>query len=547
MPLLSTFNRSLDRPAVAHLLRRATFGATHQQIDQYVGKTASQIYDALTAEVPNLPIPRSPSTGEPWQVARKEDNERTQDTNSIYFVFTWMDHLCRSPLSLSEKMVFFHHSFFTTRRSKASEGVILYQQNQLFRHYALGNMKDLAFKICYDNAMIQFLDGSQNFKGRPNENFAREFLELYSLGKKGANGKPAVHYTEQDVQQAARVFSGFYVDYTVSEIDPETKIPMGRLRLNHKGEASAHDFGAKTFSAEFDNRVITPKAETAEAAMEEIREFVDMVFARRETARHIARRLYRYFVYHQIDDRIEQEVVQPLADALLKNNYEIKPVLRMLLSSQHFYDQGERPAQRRVRGALIKSPLELIVNTMRYFKVPLPARNNVGEHYALMRLVWNRMQAQGMDLYDPVVVAGYPAYHQSPLFQRSWISSSALAYRYKFSYDIVASGLRRKQYPTNMQADALKYVQQPENITKPDDAKKLVQELVDDLFARSIDQKRLDYFEQQVLLDDLSPINWEFEWKKYREGEGEEYAEGLRSQLNKLMSSMMQTPEYQLC
>lgn len=530
----------------AHLLRRAAFGPTRQEINYFATKTPSQAMDEL---VQHKPVPAPPAdlkTGQPWLPARKDHNSYESRLRS-YVVYWWMDHLCRTKSSLTEKMVYFYHTHFTTIQSRANYASAIYYQNQLFRHHALGNVKTLATKLCYDNAMLMNLDGRYNRVEKPNENFAREFLELYSIGKGPQVGAgDYTHYTEHDVKQAARVFSGFQVDETFSQnIDQATGIPMGKMPVNPQQVPTLHDFGSKTFSAKFGQRVIRPKGQSLAAVIEEIGTFVDMVFAQPETARFLCRKLYRFFVYHQITPEIEKEVIQPLATQLIHHRYEILPVLKTLLSSEHFYDMQVKNNQQKIRGTLVKSPLELVSGMLRYFKIALPAPQQLESFYTLYGEIFYRMQQQGMELYEPVDVAGYPAYYQEPGFQRNWISSSTLAYRYKFAEDLIKV-IRRRNVAGKFQLDVLAYVDNPQHITNPGDAARLVKELAEDLLPRPLSQHRYDYLLHRVLLDNLSLKNWEMEWQQYkRYGTGTQ-ASGVRSQLEKLLVAMMQTPDYQL-
>ena len=430
MGLLTPYSSVLGRRSAAHLLRRTTFGPTRQQIDSFSKKTPQNAVRDLMKAKPALPIPIDLKTRQSWLPARRGHNSPESSLRS-YVITTWLDHMSRPETSLAERMVFFYHTHFTTMQSRANYGSAVYYQNKLFRHYALGNFKKLASKICYDTAMLMHLDGRFNKNRSPNENFAREFLELYTIGKgpQQASGD-YTYYTEHDIKQATRIFSGFYIDETFSENkDPDTGIPIGRILQSYEGRPTLHDFGSKTFSDKFGRTTITPRAETVAAMYQEIEEFVDMVFAQPETARNICRQLYRFFVYHQITDQVEREVIQPLADTFRQHNYEIKPVLQTLLSSQHFYDAHLADGNRKVAGALIKSPLDFVLGTLRYFEVKLPDRWNYEIHYDLYGSLLTSMSQQGLQLYQPAEVAGYPAYHQAPDYDRNWISASTLSYR----------------------------------------------------------------------------------------------------------------------
>ena len=540
MGLLTSYSDALGRRKAAHLLRRATFGATRQQIESLSQKNPQDAVAWLMDNQSALPEPIDPKTKKTWLPARRDHNSKEGMLRS-YLVTTWLDHMSRTGGNLSERMVFFYHSHFTTMQSRANYGAALYYQNKLFRLHALGNIKKLATKLCFDTAMQRFLDGHLNKNRSPNENFAREFLELYTIGKgpAGTSGD-YTHYTEHDVKQATRVLSGFYIDETFSKnVDPETGLPIMRMPQKSNGEPTLHDFGPKTFSEKFGNATITPTGRTQAAVRQEIEDFVAMVFDQPETARHLCRQLYRFFVYHQITDTIEREVIQPLAKILRENNYEMKPVLRVLLSSQHFYDVHLPDKNRKVSGALIKSPLEFVLGTLRYFDVKLPGKTQLEVFYELYgRLRWT-MEKQGLRLYEPVEVAGYPAYHQAPGYDQNWITASTLGYRRRFIKELLY-GLHTKDKRHAIKLDVMGYVNQ--HVADPGDPERTVRELLEGAFPQPVSEDRFNYFLNEVLLDNLSPESWLMEWNDYRQGKNS----SIQQQFEKLFSTVLYAPEYQL-
>ena len=407
MASLSPRSSPLGRPLAAHLLRRATFGPNRQEINQFASKSPT---DAMATLMKQTVLPHPPldlKTGKSWLPARTSANDY-ESRLRFYTVYWWMDRLCRSPLSLQERMIYFFHTHFTTMQSRINYASAMYYQLDLFRQYALGNIKQLALKLCFDNAMLMHLDGRYNRVGKPNENFAREFLELYSIGKgpqRGANDYTT--YTEQDVREAARVFSGFDVDPSFSKhIDPDTGLPIGTMITDSKGEARFHDYGSKTFSSAFDGKTIHAAGRTPQAIRQEVAEFVDMVFDQPATAQHLCRKLYRFFVYHRITPSIENEIIKPLAQVMIDSHYELKPVLMKLLSSQHFYEVNA--SANGIGGTLIKSPLELFTQMFRYYRIKLPSQNNLEDFYTIWGEVFYRMQDEGMQLYEPAEGSGLP-------------------------------------------------------------------------------------------------------------------------------------------
>ena len=549
MASLPPYNTVLGTQNAAHLLRRATLGATKQQIDQFAQLTAPAAVAQLLKKNSLPPPPVDPATGQSWVNPKPTDANSESGDLQRQLNSWWMHQMVTQPLSAHEKLTFFLHTHFTTISNRVEQKPALYHQLRLFHHYALGNFKTLARKICTDNAMLRFLDGHLNVVGNVNENFGREFLELYSVGKGpqiGANNYTT--YTEEDVQAAAKVFSGWDQDKEFAAIDAETGVAQAILKGDDPSVAARHDASTKQFSAAFQNQTISPSTmagdkATREAAADEIDQLVEMVFAQPATARHLCRKLYRYLVYYEITDEVEQTIIEPLAQLCISNNYELSPVLSALLTSQHFYDNDNAVVEDDNTGAIIKSPLELIIGTLRFFRTALPEPSgNLEHHYqAYRKVVLDGLTDQGLYLYEPFEVAGYPAYHQGPGYHRNWISANYLARRYEFAKKLI-EGVRDKEQLL-ARLDVVAYVKDKNNVSDPFDAERLVRELTDYLLPEAITEERFTYFLKSILLDDLSEANWQTEWQKYL-GSGNDTA--VRVQLEKLFNTVLQSPEYQL-
>ena len=546
MASLNPYGGALSRRQVTHLLKRATFGPNKSQIDQYTGSTAAQILTQLFVQEPEPGPPGDPLTGQPWVNPKPTDLNSENGDLITFFRGWWLELMYKEGISIRERMTYFLHTHFTTAYTVVEDSTALYYQNALFRRYATGNFKEVSKKICLDNAMLIYLDGRLNEVGRPNENFAREYFELYTVGKGPQIGpEDYTTFTEQDVQEAAKVLSGYINDREYLETDPETGLVTGILRVNDNDLANRHDASIKTFSNAFGGTVIQPNEvidnmATKEAALDELDQLVDMVFNQEETAKHICRKLYRYFVYYDITEEIEQDIITPLAETFRNNDYEFQPVLEQLLSSQHFFDVDNSIANDDNRGAIIKSPVDLVMGSLRFFDIDIPDSSVVlAEAFDVAyRSLLRNINGQGMSFYDPPEVAGYPAYHQTPEFNRNWISNNGLARRYQFSDVLIQNGDSQ-----GFQLDIVGYVDNPQHISNPTDPQVLVQELVDDLFPEIITQERFDYFKDDILLDNLSAINWAGEWNNYKNS-GDDT--NVRIQLESLIRALMQSPEYQL-
>jgi uncharacterized protein (DUF1800 family) len=575
---------TLGAKRAAHLLRRASFGPTKDQIDSFGSLTASQAVAQLFQTGLPTPLPPiDPAVNKEWAVsgptAANSGDTDLQEFFKGWFIAQMMSHGVSPAQSLAysvrEKIVFFFHTVLTTIQSKVDNSRSLYFQNQLFRLYACDkasgakfNFKELAKKISVDNAMLRLLDGNLNVKGNPNENYAREFHELYTIGR-GLDGTLPVTndpgdyylYREQDVQAAAKVLSGWDIDTTFANIDPDTGLPRAKVRGSITN-ASGHDNGAKQFSDRFNNNVIQPNASllngsnaTEASALDEISQLVDQIYAKPETAMNICRRVYRHYVYHDITAGLDSTVIASMADTFRINGFKIQPVLEDLFQSQHFYEAAAGVNDDNF-GGIIKSPLDLMIGTMRFFGVSLPdPQTAAAQLYAKTGELISTLTAMGMHFYEPFDVAGYDAYHQYPIYHRSWISTNYLTNRYAFIRALVSDN---QGMPGAMSIDVVNWVKTMISGTTAANARNLIVALAgyllpvnDNLtYDTSVDDnsgltaERMNYFLTAFLKSpqiDADPEgSWAFRWNNPVD------PEVVKKQLENLFNAMMQSPEYQL-
>ena len=585
MPL-STFSGPLGTKRAAHLLRRAAFGASKEIIDYFSTLTSAQAVSQLfpAAALPDPFLPIDPATGSEWISAPVTDANSDDGELQEYFKGWLLGQMLepgvsegfKLPFSVREKVTFFMHTHFTTMQSKVNDSKYLYFQNTLFRKYArdggadpLVNFRELTKKLCVDNAMLVFLDGKLNVKGSPNENFGRELFELYVIGKglegtipPDLNAGDYLTYTEQDIQAAARVLSGWDDDEDFVTIDPETDLPRGRVKGG--AVASSHDNDPKVFSARLGSRTVQADPAlldgagkpTAESALDEISQLVDLLYEQEETARYICRKLYRFYLYYDISQELDEDIIQNMANTFKANNFKIQPVLEELFRSQHFYEaQSGIPDDS--FGAIIKSPLDLALGTMHFFKVAIPDYNgDLINFYETMQNLYKMMEGQGFSLYEPIEVAGYPAYHQYPAFNRNWISTNYLTRRYDFIRKIMTT--MKMDEPDAIYINILDWVKSNIPDAVASNARSLIIELSKYLLPLSgnltfdadaddnaeITAERLNYFLQAFLFNPQLDVDPEAEWtNRYLNNYDSETRKG---QLEMLLNAMLQTPEYQL-
>ena len=580
MPL-PEYSGTLGMKRAAHLLRRATFGATKQQIDSFAALTPAQAITALYRQpLPDPVLPIDPKTGQEWVLSgvtdANSDLGELEEFFKRWFVGQMMSVGIAPSLSLAysarEKLVFFLHSHFTTITSKVADSRSLYFQNQLFRLFALDavnpdpiiNFKTLTVKVSVDNAMLRLLDGNLNVKGSVNENYGRELLELYSLGR-GLEGTlppspgPGDYllYTEQDVQAAAKVLSGWDVDDTFSVIDTDTNLPRGTVK-GSINNASAHDNDPKQFSAHFNSGTIqadpllAPGGTPNEAsALDEIQQLIDLIYAKPETAKNICWKIYRFFVYAphtpQESLAIDGPIITEMANTFVSNNFEIQPVIENLLRSQHFYEATAGTVTDDNFGGIIRSPLDLVLHTLRFFEVPIPdMTTDVAGFYEATGEIVGHVYSQAMSFYEPYDVAGYDAYHQFPIYHRFWITPNTLANRYNFIRSVITStepgmfkvnvfDFVKNNIPNGTAADARLLVMELARYLLPVTDNLTFDEAADD--TSGLTAKRVNYFKERFL-QTFDEAYWTTRWN---EGAGD-----LRDQLEYLFNALMQSPEYQL-
>lgn len=529
----------LGRRKAKHLLNRSSWNITKSRINSLSSMTANQAVDTiLNKQDLTLDEPIDPETGEPWI------NGRTPPISSnfrlrAYTTAWWMNEALLDK-SIGHKMEFFLHTNFSVS-SASQDAERLFDHFALLRYFSLGNLRIFAEKMIYDHIMLGYLDNRLNTKNNPNENFAREFLELFTINKGDQVGPgDYTNYTEDDVVEAAKLLTGIVRGSRTEDIDADTGIPTGRII------SSRHDTTDKTFSYAFQSRTISGGS-SIETIKEEIAEFVDMIFEQEETAKSYCRKIYRFFVSRFIDEEIENDIISPLAETLRDNDYDLKITLTRLLKSKHFFDTDDSSNNDEVIGGLIKSPIDLLLNSLSNFKIPIPDPITEPEdHYnqfyrrSILETLFPRA---GFELFQPDSVAGYPAYYQQPDFNRSWFNPSTIIARYKLP-EILTTGKRILAYgDTKIWFDVVKFVETSSNIANPLIASALVEDLLDTLISETPHPDRVNYFLDEIFLNELPAADWTYEWEAY-ENSGDDSE--VRIPLQNLFTAIMYSPEYQV-
>ncbi len=511
-----------DESKLRHLLRRTLFGFKQEDFTTCKGKSMAEVVQLLLSPSPaplppvnnyndtNFSDPTVPA-GQTWVNAPYDGNANGRRNSSLKS--WWLGNLIQQNSSIHEKMTLFWHNHFATEAADVGDARYMYRYYSLLRKYALGNFKELVLEITKDPAMLRYLNGYLNTKTAPDENYARELQELFTLGK-----GPLVFYTEADVRSAARVLTGYTVNATTisSAFDP-----------------NRHDTGNKQFSAYYQNKVILGK--TGVNGAKETEELIDMLFLQEETALYMSRRLYRFFVYYEIDAATEANVIVPMANLFRASKYEIKPVLELLLSSTHFYDPVNA-------AGMIKSPLDYCVGLCKEFNMQFPDSAEFANRYLMYDYIRTQASNMQQNLGDPPSVSGWPAYYQAPQFHELWINSDTLPRRNQFMNVLLTSGYTRNG--KKIFIDVLTYVNALPN---PGNPNLLIRDTVAHLCAIELTTEVIQFLKSILLSGQSTDSYWTDAWTSYKANPNNTVIRNMvLSRLNSMFSYLLNLPEYQL-
>ena len=366
---------ALSHQEARHLLTRTGFSATHEEILSYTKlsheNAVAQILDQVNTnyqfeppawllETPKFERRKMKNASQ----KEKQEFRRALKMKELELKAWLIAEMVNTDSPFTEKMVLFWHNHFTSSLKKVKQPILLFNQNQLFREHALGNFRQMTHAISKDPAMLGYLDNFKSTKKSPNENFARELLELFTLGEG--------NYTENDIKEAARAFTGWSID---------------RKTGRFKYRKPRHDFGKKEFLGQY-----------GKFNGDDI---IEIIFQQPEVATLIVNKLWREF----ISEKPDSAEVHRLAEIFRENNYELRPLIFELLTSDAFVDKN-------IHAQLIKSPIDYIVGTLRLLDIPV--KDGRGAAFASAHL--------GQNLFDPPNVKGWVG-------GTDWITSSSLLTR----------------------------------------------------------------------------------------------------------------------
>lgn len=490
---LSPYTGTWTKWEVKHLLSRTLFGYTNAQLNSFASKGMAASVDEILTVDTTAPAPPTNdyatgttdptcAFGDVWVTAAASGNFNGARRSSLK---NWWLKLMLNDATIREKLVFFWQNHFATELDLLNDPRLGYVHLKTLRDGVYSSLKTLVKNITKDPNMLGYLNGQLNTKTAPDENYSRELQELFTVGK---DLNP--HYTEDDVKAAAKVLTGWRINRTgnppTSYFDP-----------------TRHDTSKKVFSDFYKNAEILGDT-SANGGDNELNALVDIIFAHEEVAKYICRKIYRFFVYYDIDITVENEIIVNLANIYRSNNYEIKPVLQTLFKSEHFYDMANR-------ACIIKPPVDYIMSFAKHVNLNLPLNGQTADVlYTHLNIFRGFADSAGQSVFDPPSVAGWPAYYQIPQFHEIWINSNSMPVRIGLFSTYLGNGINRSGYKTVV--DILEYTK---TFPAPNTASKLITDALELLLPMPPTSNQTAVLKEILLPGGIPDYNWNDEWMQY--------------------------------
>lgn len=395
------YNGIFEIKTKRNLINRITFGFTINDLEKFKNNNLDEILDYLLLSTRKLKNPlnydytkdNDVPIGNTWIHAPKSDDDKIINYRKKSLQAWMTSYFYDYGLSIESQMtLFFINHFGISDENKIN---LQYKNFNLCKESSLGNYKELIKKITVDPLMLIFLNGDGNSKYAPNENYAREFLELFTIGKGVQKDKDDfTYYTEYDVKQLSKIFTGWEID----ETNGTSKFIISR-----------HDNNNFQLSKKFNYKMIKPFLKKRHELL------TDIIFEQEQTAIFFCKKIYRWFLDYKIDIDTEKKVIYPLAHIFIENNFEIKPLLKAFFTSDHFITKINQQPK-------IKNPYEYTFSLIKnnFIEVPLKDQNSFYEE------IFEDNTAQGLEIFLLPSVSGLKAYYQEPNFYKLWLNAITL-------------------------------------------------------------------------------------------------------------------------
>jgi uncharacterized protein (DUF1800 family) len=520
---LAPYTGSWTKTQAAHLLRRTLFGPTFHQIQQTVTLGMNTSVDTLLNLVDTPPpLVYSPdeevaSIGQTWVNSVYPANPATTEIARRNSLLAWiMERINKREFSIQEKMFLFWQNHFAaefTFDSRAS-----YNYFETIRNHALGDFKQLVKDITIDPCMLIFLNGATNNKFSPNENYSRELLELYTIGKGPQIGDgDYTNYKEEDVLAGAKILTGWIIQGFGSQTETTTSSVFNSI---------LHDTSTKTLSSHFGN------VQVANANENEYSNYIDIIFQQEAVSKFICKKLYRWFVNYDITPTVENEIIPQLAETLRNNNYNITPVMSQLLKSQHFYDIA-------MRGTIIKNPVEYMFSIL---NSTLATPNySLTANYELYQLSYLISDGIGMSIAQPPSVGGWTAYYQAPAFSRLWANSSLIKLRFDLSDWLTLGG----GMDVNGNKWGVNHLDFLNSLSVPSSAPDVIDDMITVFCPKGLDIVKRTTL-KAILTNGLPDFEWTLQYNEYlADSTNPTFSDPVRIRIALTLSQLFKMPEFQ--
>ena len=520
---LEPFRGEWTRATAAHLLRRTTYGPRKDEIDRAYNLGLEECLSRLTRarDAPAPPLSHIAESepnvrvGQTWVntgYANGAGRLRPQSLSGWYF-----EWLTEGGLTLQHKLTLFWTNFFGMSRVRDHRAN--YQYLKLFQEVGMVSYREMLSRITVEPAMLEFLHGDGSDGRRPNEDFAREFLELFTVGR-GESGEDT-NYTPDDVHAFARIFTGWHNHPYVFAHDDS--IPIASYF-----EPEDHDESIKQLSHHFNHNLVRNAGEG------EYLQAIKIALNHPETAPFFCRRLYRFFVHYEIPEATERDVIQPLAGILRVNNFRLRPVLTALFGSAHFFDMA-------LRGPMIKNPYDFLMSIVRPFRGYEHQNPNLVRRYQIGSRYANYGTELDMRFLSPESVGGWRAYSMAPQYYRNWISSALMRQRSLRAFNFLSTGHNVNNYRI-----ILNMRQFTESLEQPEIIDGFLDQIILIFLPRQLHPDQVLGLKEQ-LLQGLPDMEWLRQTIEYlTEPNNQSVARTFENRLRRFLNVVFDLPEFQL-
>jgi hypothetical protein len=509
-----------------HLLNRTMVGMAKRHMDDLEGLTLGEAINLIfTPEELGEPVnnyfiemdaaaykeryesddvgPGEPFIDRPYKRLRPTFEEQFggERHNAI---LTWVNEsIYNQKTSIHWKLFVFLHNLTPTKAFDLGGHKFIFNYIKLIFNGVLGDYKEFIYKLTIDPSMLNYLNLQLSQKDTPDENYAREVQELFTVGK-----RPFSKFTEEDVRSVARALVGWRFDYD-KMIYTEGHEPA--IDFNDWN----HDQGDKQFSSFYNNHII--KGKTGQNGREELQEVIDMIFETSESCIYPCRRLYQFFVYPEVSQEVESTIIKEMAEVMRENNFSLIEPLKLLLKSGHFFDSSNF-------NSIIKSPLEFTFGLYKEFDLfngelrtwvqednreyyysdgdrpdlfPEKLVNERSRSYFFFSDLYWSLSSQGLRLFEPPSVSGWPAYYQEPVYDLFWVNSVTVKKRKQTSEGAARWGVWLRD-GVHIRFNLKDYL---DSFTLPNNLEVLLSEMQDRFLGAPIPERAKNRIKSSVLGD----------------------------------------------